>query len=204
MPSQVGTTSHRNSQDPRRAHSSCCNCKNFSVYPNSGKVPSIAQQTILCILRTVIKCSLTETCPRLLKHSRKGFKRHNNQPAPHFSIHPIITLQAATITQYRTQTQRTATPLHQTQIRPARVFNPPNQHSFLHRQTMGNFYTWSQTREFVNITKSLNLPSHFSISSNPYQSCSFNSYGQRDPQQKSWIPYLFANKQDFIGTSNWT
>jgi len=43
----------------------------------------IAQQTILlCILRTILKCPLTETCPRLLKHNRKGIKLHNNQPAP--------------------------------------------------------------------------------------------------------------------------
>ena len=114
---------------------------------------------------------------------QKGNQTPQQPTGSTISVHPIICVHAATITQYRTQTQRTSTPLQQT-----RVFNPPNQHSFLHRQTIGNLYTESQTREFVNIIKSLNLPSHISISPNPYQPCSFNSYSIRMK-----APYQFSS-----------
>jgi hypothetical protein len=151
MPSQEGTTSQRNSQDPRLAQSSGCNCKNFPVYPNSGKVPSHSAANNSLYPPNSNKVFLNRNLSPSSETQREGTQRPQQTTGSTISIHPIISVQAATITQYRAQTQNPSTPLQQTHVRSAPVFNPPNQHSFLHRQTIGNFYIWSQTREFVNI-----------------------------------------------------
>ena len=126
MSSQVGTTSQRNCQDPRLAHSSGGNCNNFPVYPSHS-----ATNNSSLYPPNNIKVSLNRNLSPSSETQQKGNQTPQQPTGSTISIHPIISVQAATITQYRTQTQNPSTPLQQTQIRSAQVFNPPNQHSFL-------------------------------------------------------------------------
>jgi hypothetical protein len=105
MPSQVGTTSQRNSQDPRLAHSSGCNCKNFPVYPNSGKVPShSAANNSSLYPPNSNKVFLNRNLSPSSERQWEGNQTPQQPTGSIISIHPIISAQAVTITQHRTQT----------------------------------------------------------------------------------------------------